>query len=183
MEPYVCRVRDDFSGTRTELSVGEGVRAISPSILVTENIGTCIGLGFYQPASGKGSLYHIAGSEEESLDAVSEIAEGEVARLGSGLYAVFAHGLSFVSSGGQKELREARKEALKRLRKHEHDFSEFDRYICEVSGQYISKLTLNLRDGTSFAKKRTLPAEVAARYERMAEQHGTAFLESLRRQY
>ena len=159
-----------YSNNRLEVPIGAGVQSRAPMIIYTKTVATCLGLGFYQPATKEGSLYHIAGAEDSSVDVLREVVNTEVRRLGSGLYVRFVSGLATIDPKTQKEIRQARSKARKILDDNRSVFTQVNQDCCEVPGEYIEYFSLDCRDGRFTVRKGVYPRELLAAAERLYDE-------------
>lgn len=158
-----------YSNNKLEVPMGAGVQSRAPSIIYTMTVATCLGLGFYQPATKEGSLHHIAGAEDSSVDVFREVVDNEVRRLESGLYVCFVSGLATIDPETQKEIRQARSKARKILGDNRSAFLQLNQHCCEIPGEYIKYFSLDCRDGRFTVRKGRYPRELLVAAEELYE--------------
>lgn len=143
-----------------EIIMGESALISPPLIADTRGIGTCLGLGIYNPKTSEGSLHHIAGSENISVKTLANILISEIHRLGNGLNVYFASGLGTIDNECLSEIYKARVK-VDELLKHESIAPKINlsKTLCERVGEIIDFFSLDSKTGIFTVQKKIVPYE------------------------
>ncbi len=156
---------------KLKVEMGQGARWESTGLIYTEKIGTCMGVSFYKPTTKKGALYHIAGSEESSIEALRWVADEETRRLGPGIHAYFVSGFATKDKDSQRTILESHAKAMTILGKNKA-VKKFEVDFCKTPGEYISYFSLDLSSGNVSVRKAMLSEHELELYDMLADMFG-----------
>lgn len=151
-----------------EVFMGTGAYIKSPGVAYTRDIGPCMGIGFYNPRRKMGSLFHIAGADDSSIQGLAKILDAEVTRLGSRLDVRFVSGLGTIDPEALAQINDSRQKAKELLGQYAQHFSNVGITLCEAVGEIIKYFSLNSKTGLYTITKDIIP------YEKLVEMDGIA---------
>ena len=166
---HICydsgRIIETEEPDHLEVFMGTGIGMKSPEIAYTRNIGTCQGIGFYNRNTKQGSLFHIPGAEESSVQWIKDVIDSQIKKLGEGLDAMFVSGLDTIDNESLKEIQTAREESIEYIDRHKSHFNKFETGLCEKLGEYISYFSLDAGTGIYRIEKEILSIEKLVRMD------------------
>ena len=139
--------------------MGMAIQVSSPTTAYTKTVATCLGIGFYSSRTRQGALYHIAGAENSSMNALGMAVQIEVERLGSGIDVCFVSGMATIDPETQEEIRTAQAKSLEILDRQGNSFREVERHLCEPE-EHIDYFSLDCESGKFSVRKGRFPRNV-----------------------
>ncbi len=151
-----------------EVFMGTGIEVASPQVAYTRNIGTCLGIGFYNPKTKKGSLSHIDGAEDSSVKNLADLLDKECDRLGEGINAHFVSGLATIDNKSLNEIFVARQKAEKLFTDYQQKLNKVEMTLCQKVGEYIKLFSLDAKTGLFTAEIDIVPHDRLVKMDIMA---------------